>query len=86
MNKNHNWSDGRENTKAYKANKGVDWSRVRCSGDADTCWETNTRKTDATTANNKAKGKKVYAYNKATGHYVKQLRRKKKKKNTEFID
>jgi hypothetical protein len=73
----HTWSDGRENTKAYKDNEDVDWSEVRCNGD--TCWKTETRKTDATTANQKAKGKKVYAYNKATGHYKGQLRRKKTK-------
>lgn len=88
--RDHNWSDGRDSTTAdnkktrvYKANEDVDWSEVRCNGD--TCWKTKTRKTDATTANKKAKGKKVYAYNKATGHYGGQLRRKKKKK-TEFID
>tara|TARA_R110002072_G_scaffold253987_1_gene412874 strand:- start:13374 stop:14273 length:900 start_codon:yes stop_codon:yes gene_type:complete len=72
----HKWSDGREKTKTYKENEDVDWSRVRCR--EDTCWKTNTRSTDATTANKKSGGQKVYKYNKEKGHYIKQLRRKKK--------
>ena len=76
--KDHNWKDGREKTKTYKENEDVDWSRVRCRDD--TCWKTNTRKTDATTKNKKAGDEKVYQYNVDKGHYIKQLRRKKKTK------
>ena len=65
----HKWSDGRENTPAYKRNKreGVNWSDVRCKGA--TCWTTKTRRTDKT-------GVGAYKKNKDEGHYVKQLRRK----------
>tara|TARA_R110000803_G_scaffold77315_2_gene142156 strand:- start:1703 stop:2206 length:504 start_codon:yes stop_codon:yes gene_type:complete len=65
----HKWSDGRENTSAYKRNKreGVNWSDVRCKGA--TCWTTKTRRTDKT-------GVGAYKQNKDEGHYVKQLRRK----------
>ena len=78
----HKWADGRTKRKTYKLNKknDVDWSRVRCKDD--TCWKTNTRKTDATTKNKKSGDKKVYEYNVDNDHYKGQLRRKKgKRKN-----
>ena len=67
--KDHKWSDGRENTETYKRNEGVDWSRVRCRDT--TCWNTTSRRTDAT-------GKDAYKKNVSTRHYIKQLRRKTK--------
>ena len=78
----HKWADGRTKRKTYKLNKknDVDWSRVRCR--EDTCWKTDTRKTDATTKNKKSGDKKVYEYNVDNDHYKGQLRRKKgKRKN-----
>lgn len=73
--KDHKWKDGRENTETYKRNEGVDWSRVRCKGSAGpqggtTCWNTTSRRTDAT-------GEEAYKKNVGTRHYIKQLRRKK---------
>ena len=70
--KSHKWSDGRENSATYKANKakGVDWSAVRCR--ASTCWEIGDRLEDK-------KGKGAYKANKDSGEYKKQLRKPKKK-------
>lgn len=70
--KDHKWKDGRERTETYKKNEGVDWSRVRCK--AETCWKTNTRKTDN-------KGDGAYKKNKDEGKYEGQLRRKGKRRN-----
>mgnify|MGYP003631235135 CR=1 FL=1 len=70
--KDHKWKDGRERTETYKKNEGVDWSRVRCK--AETCWKTNTRKTDN-------KGSGAYKKNVEEDKYDGQLRRKGKRRN-----
>jgi len=73
---NHKWSDGRESSSTYKANKakGVDWSSVRCR--ASTCWKIGDRLEDK-------KGKGAYKANKSSGEYKEQLRKPKKKKKKE---